>query len=65
MLIAVICRWQEAYSVWNGEYPPSPGCRPIHYATQNPLFPDETAAVDVTLHGWRLQSIEEARSWEF
>ncbi|KAI0296223.1 DHS-like NAD/FAD-binding domain-containing protein [Russula brevipes] len=60
-----IRKWQEAYSVWNGEYPPSPGCRPIHYATQSPLFSDEAAAVDVALHGWRLQSIEEAGSWEF
>jgi NAD-dependent histone deacetylase SIR2 len=60
-----IRKWQEAYSVWNGEYPPSPGCRPIHLSTQSPLFPDETAAVDVTLHGWRLQPIEEAGPWEF
>lgn len=58
-------RWQEAYSVWNGEYPPSPGWQPLHYATQGPLFPDEATPVDVTLHGWRLQSIEETGPWEF
>ncbi|KAI0308185.1 DHS-like NAD/FAD-binding domain-containing protein [Multifurca ochricompacta] len=65
MLIVETCRWQT-YSVWNGECPPSPGYRAIHCAAQSPLFPDEAAPVDVALHGWRLQSVEEAgSSWDF
>jgi hypothetical protein len=39
-----------------------PTC-PLHYP--NPLFPEEAATVDVALHGWRLQPVEEARSWDF
>jgi NAD+-dependent protein deacetylase SIR2 len=65
MLTMGLCRWQEAYSIWNGEHPPSPGFRPIHCTTQSSLFPDEAAPVDVALHGWRLQPVEEAGSWDF
>ncbi|KAI0275045.1 DHS-like NAD/FAD-binding domain-containing protein [Gloeopeniophorella convolvens] len=63
MLIDGIYRWQEAYSSWNGEYPSSPGRQPIHYTAQSSCFPDEAAPVDVALHGWRLQPVEETRSW--
>jgi len=60
-----IRKWQEAYCAWNGEYPPSPGYRPAHCTTQSPRFPEEAATVDVALHGWRLQSVKEAGSWDF